>query len=80
MEIVKQILLLQLESEMDGYSFRELLPFLTSRAPMLDMKARVYASYVRSSMTYRSDTRPLLANVGLKFERAEMHVIIIIIV
>ena len=52
--------------------FRELLPFLTSRAPPLEMKGRVYASCVRSSMTYRSETRPLLVDVGLKFERAEM--------
>ena len=52
--------------------FRELLPFLTSRAPPLEMKGRVYASCVRSSMTYGSETRPLLVDVGLKFERVEM--------
>ena len=55
--------------------FRELLPFLTSRAPPLEMKGRVYASCVRSSMTYGSETRPLLVDVGLKFERAEMQMI-----
>ena len=55
--------------------FRELLPFLTSRAPPLEMKGRVYASYVRNSMTYGSETRPLLVDVGLKFERAEMQMI-----
>ena len=55
--------------------FRELLPFLTSRAPPLEMKGRVYASCVRSSMTYGSETRPLLVDVGLKFERTEMQVI-----
>ena len=44
--------------------FRELLPFRTSRVPPLEMKGRVYASCVRSSMTY-----------GLKFERAEMQMI-----
>ena len=32
--------------------FRELLPFLTSRALPLEMKGRVNASCVRSSMTY----------------------------
>ena len=53
----------------------ELLPFLISRAPPLEMKGRVYASCVRSSMTYGSDTMPLLADVGLKFERAEMQMI-----
>ena len=41
---------------------RELLPFLTSRAPPLEMKGRVYASCVRSSMTYGSETRPLLVD------------------
>ena len=66
--------------------FRELLPFLTSiktlyisfltyRAPPLEMKGRVYACCVRSSMTYGSETRPLLVDVGLKFERAEMQMI-----
>ena len=30
--------------------FRELLPFLTSRAPSLEMKGQVYVSCVRSSM------------------------------
>ena len=55
--------------------FRELLPFLTSRAPPLEMKGRVYASCVRSSMTYGSETRPLLVDIGLKFERAEMQMI-----
>ena len=46
-----------------------------SRAPPLEMKGRVYAICVRSSMTYGSETRPLLADVGLKFERAEMQMI-----
>ena len=55
--------------------FRELLPFLTSRAPPLEMKGRVYASCVRSSMTYGSETMPLLVHIGLKFERAEMQII-----
>ena len=55
--------------------FQELLPFLPSRAPPLDMKGRVYASCVTSSTTYGTDTRPFLADVGLKFERAEMQMI-----
>ena len=45
----------------------------TSRAPPLGMKGRVYASCIRSSMTYGSETRPLLVDVGLKFEKAEMQ-------
>ena len=56
--------------------FRELLPFLTSRAPPLEMKSRVYASCVRSIMTYGNETRPLIVDVGLTFERAEMQIII----
>ena len=51
------------------------MPFLTSRAPPLEMKGRVYASCVRSSMPYGSETRSLLVDVGLKFERAEIQVI-----
>ena len=39
------------------------------------MKGRVYASCVSSSMAYGSETRPLLVDVGLKFERAEMQII-----
>ena len=41
----------------------------------LEMKGRVYASCVRSSMIYGSETRPLLVDIGLKFERAEMQMI-----
>ena len=41
----------------------------------MEMKCRVYASCVRSSKTYGSETRPLLVDVGLKFERAEMQMI-----
>ena len=55
--------------------FRELFPFLTSRAPPLEMRGRVYASCVRSSMTYGSETRSFLTDVGLKFERAKMQMI-----
>ena len=56
-------------------NFRDLLPFLTSSTPSLEMKGPVYASCVRSSITYGSETRPLLADVELKFERAEMQMI-----
>ena len=61
---------------MDGWmKFRKRLPFRTSRVPPLEMKGRVYASCVLSSMTCGSETRPLLANIGLKFERAEIQMI-----
>ena len=53
--------------------FRELFPFLTSRIPPLEMKGRVYASCVRSRITYRSETRSLLAANELKFERSELQ-------
>ena len=43
--------------------------------PPLEMKGRMYASCVRSSTTYGSETRPLLVDVGLKFERTEMQMI-----
>ena len=33
------------------------------------------ASCVRSSITYGSETRPLLVDIGLKLERAEMQMI-----
>ena len=35
----------------------------------------VDACCVRSSITYRGVTMPLLADMGLKLERAEMHII-----
>ena len=44
--------------------FQGLFPFLTSRAPPLEMKSRVYDSCVRSSMIYGSETMPLLADIG----------------
>ena len=47
----------------------------TSTAPLLEMKGRVYASCVRNSMTYGSETMSLLVDVGLKLERAEMQMI-----
>ena len=50
--------------------FRELFPFMTSRAPPLEMKGRVYASCVGSSMTYGSETRPLLVDRRLKFGKS----------
>ena len=48
--------------------------FAISDIQSLEMKGRVYANCVRSSMTYGSDTRSLLVDVGLKFERAEMQI------
>ena len=59
--------------------FREFLPFMTSRAPTLEMKGQLYTNYVRSSMTYGSETRLFLVDDGLKIERAEMQMIRIIL-
>ena len=39
--------------------FRELSPFLTSRAPSLKMKGKVFNSCVRSCMLYGSETWPM---------------------
>ena len=44
--------------------FREPLPFLTSRAPPLEIKGRVYASCVGSSMTYRMRPGPCSLMLG----------------
>ena len=49
---------------------------LTSKSPPLGMKGRVYGSCVRSSITYEIENRLLLVDFGLKFERAEMQMII----
>ena len=54
---------------------RVFFSFLTSRAPPLKMKSRVYASCVKSNITYGSETMPLLVDVGIKFERVEMQMI-----
>ena len=54
------------KSEMGWVKFQVLLPFLTSRDPPIEMK-RSSASCVRSSPTYGSETRPLLADVWVKF-------------
>ena len=51
------------------------MPFLTSRAPPLERKGQTYANCIRSSMIYGNETRLLLADVGLKFERADMQMI-----
>ena len=50
--------------------FQKLLPFLTSRASSLETSGRVYVSCIRNNKT-----RSLRADVGLKFERAEVQMI-----
>ena len=48
--------------------FREIMSFLTSRAP-----DQMYASCIRSSMIYGNETRLLVADVGLTFQKTDMH-------
>ena len=74
--MVELLILLQLEfKKIDGWmKVRDILTFLTSRAPtphLLEKKNLVYASCAISSMIYRCETRSLLADVGLKFDRAD---------
>ena len=64
MEMVERMLLLG-RIRNGWMKFREFLPLVTSRAPPLEMKGRVYSSCVRSSMPYGSETRPLLVHFGL---------------
>ena len=55
--------------------FRELMPFLTSKAPPLKMKGQVYSACVRSCMIYGSQTWALKAEHEDKLNRAEMRMI-----
>ena len=55
--------------------FRELMPFLTSKAPSLKMKGQVYSACVRSGMTYGSETWALKVEHEEKLNRAEMRMI-----
>ena len=73
MKMVKRIWLLQLELRMHevsgAFSISDIQRSLAS------MIGRVYASCVRSSLSYGSEARPLLADVWLKFEGAAMTMI-----
>ena len=55
--------------------FRELAPFLTSKASPPKMKGTVYAACVRTSMTYGSETWALKAVQQEKLERAEARML-----
>ena len=55
--------------------FRELVPFLTSKAPSLKMKGQVYTACVRSCMLYGSEAWALKAEHEMKLERTEMRMI-----
>ena len=55
MKMVERIVAATARIRNGWMKFQKLLPFLTSRAPPLEMKGRVYASCVRSSMEVRQD-------------------------
>jgi len=55
--------------------FRELAPFLTSRAAPLKLKGTVYAACVRTSMVYGSEAWALKAEQTQKLDRAEAQMI-----
>ena len=46
--------------------------WIHKRCSGVEKKGRVYDSRVRSGLTFGCETRPLLADVVLKFETAEM--------
>ena len=58
---------------MDGDEVPRAVSISDIQSSPQEMKGRVYASYVRNNMTYRSETRPYLVDVGLMSERAEMQ-------
>ena len=62
--------------EVDGKRSDTYFQFLTSGSPPPEIKGRVHASCVKCSIFYDSEIMPLLADVGLKFERVEMQIII----
>ena len=65
-------MLQQLESEVDGLG-SDRLPFLPYSPPPLEMRGRVNASGVRCRTVCGSEIRAVLADVGFKFQRAEMQ-------
>ena len=73
MKMVERIWLLYLELGMNEVS-RAFAISVIQRCPA-SMIGRVYASRVKSSLIYGSETRPLLTDVWLKFEGAAMMMI-----
>ena len=75
MEMVERILLLQLESEMDEVPRAFAISDIQSSPIGYERSSVCQLCQKQHSMTYGSETRPLLVDVGLKFERAEMQLI-----
>ena len=55
--------------------FRELSPFLTSRATPLKVKGKVYDACVRKCMTYGSETWAMKSSSVERIEKAEMRMV-----
>ena len=55
--------------------FRELAPFLTSKAPTPKLKGMVYAACVRTSMIYGSETWAITTEDSKRLERAEAQMV-----
>jgi len=47
------------EFELDGIKFRQLAPLLTNKDISLNVRGRLYSSYVRSSMLHGNETWPV---------------------
>ena len=60
MVMVERILLIQLESEMDGSSSGSFFSISEIQSSSVGYERSGDASCIRSSMTYGSDSRPLL--------------------
>ena len=73
MEMVERIWLLQLELGMHEVS--RAFSISDIKRSLASMIGRVYASCVKSSLIYGSETRPLLVDIWLKFEGAAMTMI-----
>ena len=55
--------------------FRELSPLLLNKKVSLRLKGKLYASCVRSCMTYASETWAMIDNDALRFVRAERKMV-----
>ena len=55
--------------------FRELSPFLTSKAPSHKLKGMVYTACVRTTMIYGSETWAMRSDHEQQLERAEMRMV-----
>ena len=59
--------------------FREMSPMLTHRGASLKMKGKIYASCVRSCMTYGSETWPMKAENGNENDQMDVSCSVIFV-